>query len=278
MTLQNFTLDRSIFNRELYTRINDLWFADIANDASAGSVPALKKWFGMGSEAEKTAFDDQCSTVARKALDSISPQKLTLPPFESHEADEQIATSLSGPLLQEVKQAQEQSEKDGADTLLALTLLLDQMPRNLFRTQDTLPLVYNHYDRLSLALCKSSMWLSPVPSDYSGYALRPVKQQWYYLPLIHSESLSDHERWDKLYQDQRSRVVDAGYDGAVQYLKAGYDSEQKHVEAIRRFGRYPHRNECLGRETTPAEEEYLATAETFGVKQSKKKETTKDEL
>ena len=63
--------------------------------------------------------------------------------------------------------------------------------------------------------------------------------------------------------------ISAGDTGAHAYLERGRKAEDLHVGAIRKFGRYPHRNACLGRESTPEEKEWLKTGDTFGVSQGK---------
>ena len=70
-----------------------------------------------------------------------------------------------------------------------------------------------------------------------------------YLPLMHSESLEHHEKAMALYEEL----------GNVQSIAF----EKKHKEIIERFGRYPHRNEVLGRESTAEEVEFLKDHKGF---------------
>lgn len=122
---------------------------------------------------------------------------------------------------------------EDANGALALVLLLDQVPRNVFRDSAhafaTDPLARYYADRALAA----------------GHDLRvdPALRIFLYLPLEHSESLADQDRCVALCEAL----------GDAFYLKYA----QAHREAIRRFGRFPHRNRALGRENTPEEQAWL---------------------
>jgi uncharacterized protein (DUF924 family) len=75
----------------------------------------------------------------------------------------------------------------------------------------------------------------------------PPARQFFYLPLMHSECLVDQDRAVRLFS---SRMENQGTDNLL-HAKA-------HREVIRQFGRFPYRNEVLGRETPKAEAEFLA--------------------
>ena len=75
-------------------------------------------------------------------------------------------------------------------------------------------------------------------------ALSPTQRMFLYMPFQHSESLADQDRSAALFSD-------LGIDEATSYA-------ERHRTVIREFGRFPHRNAALGRESTPAELEYLA--------------------
>lgn len=122
-----------------------------------------------------------------------------------------------------------QSSTDGA---LALLLLLDQFPRNLFRDNArafaTDPLARDIADRA-------------IAQGFEANA--GEMQQFFYLPFMHSESLADQQRAMLLYEA-------AGDAGGLKWAKI-------HASIIRRFGRFPHRNKVLGRATTGAEQVFL---------------------
>ncbi|MEO0914100.1 MAG: DUF924 family protein [Pseudomonadota bacterium] len=121
------------------------------------------------------------------------------------------------------------------ESTLALLILLDQMPRNMFRgTAEAFA-----SDAKALKMAKRAI--------DAGHDLKtPLPQrQFYYLPLEHSENLADQERC--------VRLVATHLESAQNLLHA-----KVHREVIRRFGRFPYRNKALGRGTTPAEAAYLA--------------------
>ena len=80
-------------------------------------------------------------------------------------------------------------------------------------------------------------------SAEADQALTPIERSFLYLPSMHSESKMMHERAERLYRDNG--------------LAENYDFELRHKAIIDRFGRYPHRNKILGRESTADEVEFL---------------------
>ena len=127
---------------------------------------------------------------------------------------------------------------DGAESALALLLLLDQFPRNLFRRSAhayaTDPLA-RHY--ASRAIDKGF----DVQAD-------PGLRVFFYLPFEHSEAIGDQLRSLEL-----TRPLDESF---RKYAIA-------HHEVIQRFGRFPHRNRELGRVSTPEEQQYLDAGDGF---------------
>lgn len=120
---------------------------------------------------------------------------------------------------------------------LALLLLLDQFPRNLFRgsahSYATDPLARTTAHR---ALAK-------------GFDKRvePLLRPFFYLPFEHSEEMEDQRFSVSLFEKHRDETGDA------EPLKWAI----VHLELIERFGRFPHRNAALGRKTTAEEQAYL---------------------
>lgn len=123
-----------------------------------------------------------------------------------------------------------------ADGALALCLLLDQIPRNAFRGSGhafaTDPLA-RHY---------AARAIDRGDDLAVDAALRPF----FYMPFEHSESMEDQERSIAL-------ASTLGGDAGRGYLEYAI----KHRDVIARFGRFPHRNAILGRETTAEEQAYL---------------------
>jgi uncharacterized protein (DUF924 family) len=122
---------------------------------------------------------------------------------------------------------------DSAVGALALVLVLDQFPRNLFRGDARAFAT----DALARAVAKGALACGFDQS--TDLALRPF----FYLPFMHSEALIDQERSMRLYEAL----------GETEELR--YATE--HRDVVLRFGRFPHRNRALGRDTTPAEQAFL---------------------
>ena len=116
---------------------------------------------------------------------------------------------------------------------LAEIIVLDQFSRNMFRGS---PFSFA-YDNLALALSQEAI------SAGADQLLSPVERNFIYMPFMHSESLQIHEEAVELFRRN-------GQQGNFEY-------ELKHKAIIERFGRYPHRNEVLGRASTAAELEFL---------------------
>ena len=121
---------------------------------------------------------------------------------------------------------------DPAPECLARIVVLDQFPRNMFRGTARA----FEADPLALAAARHAL--------ARGYdrALLPVERLFAYLPFEHSESLADQELACELMRN---------------FENEQRDYASRHREIIRRFGRFPHRNAILGRESTAEEIEFL---------------------
>lgn len=122
---------------------------------------------------------------------------------------------------------------DDADGALALVLLLDQIPRNVFRASA------HSYATDPLALHCATRAIA------AGYdeQVDPALRFFLYLPFEHSEQLQDQDRAVELF-------TALGNANLLGYAKA-------HRDVIARFGRFPHRNAALGRSNTPDEQAWL---------------------
>lgn len=120
---------------------------------------------------------------------------------------------------------------------LALIILLDQFPRNVFR--DT-PQSFAT-DHLAL---KFANWA--IAQGFDRQLL--LVQRWFiYLPLEHDENLANQERSVQLF---------AAFKDDPQSSNT-YEYAIRHRDIVAQFGRFPHRNAILGRKSTPAETEFL---------------------
>ncbi len=134
------------------------------------------------------------------------------------------------------------SWEESAEGALAVVLLLDQVPRNIFRGT---PRVYAT-DAAARAAADRAL--------ARGFD-RLVPQSWrlfFYMPFHHSEDLADQRRSLALF-DALPRNPDRG--GSLRRYGRPY------IEVIERFGRFPHRNQILGRESTAEEIAFLAERE-----------------
>lgn len=132
------------------------------------------------------------------------------------------------------------SWRESPDGALALTLLCDQFPRNMFRrSARAFSGDAKAIETARIALARFYPVAYPIPM-----------RVFFYVPFEHSEHLADQELSCALF----------GTFGREDYDKYAIS----HREIIVRFGRFPHRNEVLGRECTEHELVYLKTADRFG--------------
>ena len=117
---------------------------------------------------------------------------------------------------------------------LALVLLLDQVPRNLYRGD---PRAYQG-DAAARAVTRRA-----IEAGFDR-ELGQAQRLFLYLPLEHSEALADQEDCCRLVEELTDNPDWADY-------------ARQHRDIIARFGRFPHRNTVLGRESTPEEQDFL---------------------
>ncbi len=117
---------------------------------------------------------------------------------------------------------------------LALIILLDQLPRNMFRGDARAFAT----DAKARAVAKGA-----IGRGFDTRIEEPARQ-FFYLPLTHSENITDQERSVRLF------VLRYETEDMLKHARA-------HRAVIRRFGRFPYRNAALGRSTTPAETAFL---------------------
>ena len=135
--------------------------------------------------------------------------------------------------------------------LLALVILLDQFPRNMFR--DT-PAMYEH-DPLALAVTTIAI------AEYENEELSLVERMFLYVPLMHVENVTLQQamlaRFESLVPLARTRSPKN-----VPFFEFALGYAARHLEVVQRFGRFPHRNAILGRASTAEEVEFLAGADS----------------
>jgi uncharacterized protein (DUF924 family) len=126
---------------------------------------------------------------------------------------------------------------DAADGALALLLLFDQFPRNLYRGSAHAFAT----DPLARAIAGTS-----IARDFH-HRFEPALRPFFFLPFMHSEAPADQDRSVALYE---AHDVETGDLDSLKYAVM-------HRDIIQRFGRFPHRNRALGRDTTAEELSFL---------------------
>ncbi|MEW6769595.1 MAG: DUF924 family protein [Pseudomonadota bacterium] len=125
------------------------------------------------------------------------------------------------------------SWQDSDEGALALVIVLDQFPRNMFRGS---PKMFST-DAMARAVTNTAI------AQGRDKRADSVLRAFFYLPFEHSESMDDQTRGIELYR----AANDAD----------GLKWAELHADIIRKFGRFPHRNATLGRTTTPEEKAFL---------------------
>lgn len=187
-------LQRTQIDKHTASKILDFWFSD-----------ELKaKWF-----AADVSFDRQITDRFKKTYDDL----------RKHYDDTSLWNIDQLP--------------DDAETILALIIVLDQFPRNMFRGS-----------RDAFATDAAALQLAQVAVDRKLDALlNEVQRGFLYMPFMHSERLEDQHRSVLLFQ----KLGNAD----------GFHFAMRHKEIIERFGRFPHRNTILGRTSSNAEKDFL---------------------
>lgn len=247
---RSFSLDSRLFNPTLYANLLKLWFNGLPTGATASSGELAKRWFGAGAnESEKAAFDHECHSAFNEALSSIAPAKFDLPVFSDVETDRDHYTEIAAPFLGQFYE----NGSGNPEAALGLSLLLDQIPRNVFRNNQVV--IYGHFDRIARAVFYALHKLQLDQHDQ--YRMSPVHRTWFYMPLMHSESLADHQLFGHIMQDFKSKLEIRGDQSGIQNVEQMLSFEAKHADIIESFGRYPYRNGFLGRKTTAEEQKWL---------------------
>ncbi len=130
--------------------------------------------------------------------------------------------------------------KDGA---LALVVLCDQFPRNMYRDDEE---AFRYDDR--------SLRAAQIAIDHGlDKGMSVVERVFLYLPFEHSENIDVQNRSVELYQE----LMEEARDEERSFIQEALDYALRHREIIAKFGRFPHRNDLLGRSSTKDEIEFL---------------------
>lgn len=133
--------------------------------------------------------------------------------------------------------------QDRPETILALVLLLDQFPRHVFRGSAE---AFASDDQ-ALATCRHGI------DRGLDERLASVEQSFFYLPLQHAEDREVQALSVRMMQLRTEQAPDA----LQAYMRNSLGYAESHRQIVERFGRYPHRNQALSRQSTPQEQAYL---------------------
>jgi len=157
--------------------------------------------------------------------------------FRKDEAFDREIADRFGDLYEQAAAGELDGWQEEAESCLALVILLDQFPRNMFRGDAKT----HATDGKALATAKRAVERA-LDRELPGF-----QKIFLYMPFMHAESVEDQRRSVELFEGLASEP-----DGpdVVEYAVG-------HRDIVERFGRFPHRNAILGRETTPEEAEFL---------------------
>lgn len=190
------------------------------NEAVVGPVTVLDFWFAPGMERRWFRGDD--------ALDA-----------EIRARFEPTWRAASSAALQHWTQPGGRLPYTPAEGALALVIVLDQLPLNMFRGQARAFAT----EALAVAVTRDAVDRA-LDRELGG-----PRRAFLYMPLMHSESLADQALSVQLFEQ-------AGLDDNLRFAR-------HHKDLIERFGRFPHRNALLGRQSSAAELAYLASPQAF---------------
>lgn len=190
----------------------------------------LTFWFGYLDEHVKL---DPQSKLYRKWFRSTP------------EIDQEIRDKFEHDLLTASKEEMDSWLKT-AKGCLAAVILFDQMPRNMYRRT---PQAYA-YDHLALTMTLSSL------KQHFERELRLLERHFFYMPLMHCELPEIQEKSLELFSALNDEAV-ARKDPNLKEFETALKYARLYHDIIRRFGRFPHRNDILGRKSTDEEREFL---------------------
>lgn len=154
------------------------------------------------------------------------------------ELDRRIRERFEG-LWRKAVEGQLDDWKATPEGCLALVIVLDQLPLNMFRGQ-ALSFSSEQQAIQATRYALEQGYHQHIPAERLGFL---------FMPLMHSENLADQDLSLQLFEE-------AGLESNLYWAR-------HHRELIRRFGRFPHRNAILGRASSPEEIDYLGSKEAF---------------
>lgn len=203
-------------------------------------VPSDQKTDEGGGDSVANILSFWFGNISRP--DSLPIEKISIWGSDSLEIDHQIMNNFG----QEVINAQKGEYNSWRNTprgRLALILLLDQFPRRIYRNQ---PRSFM-FDRMARALVLEGI------QKGDDKQLFPIERAFFYLPLEHSEDLGMQNLSVASYQQLLAESPEVLKHQMQDFLRFA----MMHQQQIARYGRFPHRNMILNRESTPEETQFL---------------------
>lgn len=174
--------------------------------------------------------------------DSFPPDKMAIWSSDSSEIDHQITNNFGQEIINAHK-GEYNSWRNTPRGRLALILLLDQFPRRIYRNQSRSFM----FDRMARALVLEGIQKGDDKQLY------PIERAFFYQPLEHSEDLGIQNLSVASYQQLLAESPEGLKHQMQDFLRLAI----MHQQQIALFGRFPHRNAILGRESTPEETQFL---------------------
>lgn len=206
----------------------------------------MKKYSNWMFKANYKLLKNMTNKEAQKILDFWFPKDVTLPWVKWFQKDENFDKSIKEKFenhIFEYSEGKLDEWKNEPKSMLALIILNDQFTRNIYRNT---PKAFA-YDKLALQLANESIERG-YEKEYNVF-----ERPFLYLPFEHSEDKEYQKKSVDLFQKLlKEYPEDAWAKNSLQYSIS-------HKKIIDKWGRFPHRNRILNRESTKEEEEFLKT-------------------
>lgn len=218
-----------------------VYFARVVNSAlmNPRSQKVLDYWLGEGWETAP-AHD-------------VRPMKMKTWFQGGPEVDKEITEMFRGDCEALLRGDLDDVASQGSRLdVLAAIIIGDQFSRNIYRGTAKM---YECDDKVL-------PWAQHLVESGAHKSLVPVQRLWICLPFMHSEKLENQQKCLDLYKEilDECTAMEGG-EQAASFADNGYKYAIAHKEVIQKWGRFPHRNAILGRESTPEEAEGLAKGE-----------------
>ena len=136
---------------------------------------------------------------------------------------------------------------------MSLIILFDQFSRNIYRGT---PQAFMN-DEIAYGIVDKVFSKGDEEKESKLKGLPVVCRHFMMMPFMHREEIAAQKRGLEILKGLLEECREAGVEGMVEYFEGCLEFGEKHCEVIRKFGRFPHRNKALSRESSREEREYL---------------------